>query len=102
MPPVTSTDWLASGGTYYLMAFAWLGSAIGFAVAAMFLGKSYRQQNDGCLLAISNFVLALFGGGVGFFILAKMYPWFIVSSSLFAFLFPALSTWSFVSKQRRS
>lgn len=101
MSPVSSTDWLAAGGTYYLTAFAWLTSAIGFALVAMAIAKSYGQENDGCLLAISNFLLALFGGGVGLILFLRYYPYFIISSALLAILFPAISTWRFVARQRR-
>ena len=93
---IPATDWLARGGTFFLMGFAWIASAVGFALYGTRIAKLRRMENDGCLLAISNVILALLGGGVGYFLAG--YPWFIVTSIIGTLTFPALATWSFIKK----
>ncbi len=96
-----SSDWLARGGTYYVLAFVWILSASFYYVMGIKLGAQTGQPNDGCLIGISNIVLALFGGGIGFLLLIHNYPYFILSSTFCAIGFPASSTLYFATRFRK-
>ncbi len=92
---------LQASAVYGIIVGAWVLSAISFALLALRLGKAKGEDNDGCLLAISNVLLAGFGGGLGFLVLSKTYPLFILSSIAGAILLPALHTIIFLRKRRR-
>lgn len=100
MPPVPASDWLSQGGTYTILGGAWLLSAILWAGYAFRLGKLTSRQNDGCLLAISNFIMALLGGGAGLLIANKTYPMFIFSSVAGTIILPMVSSFVFLRKPR--
>jgi hypothetical protein len=100
-PLVASSDWLARGGTYYVLAFVWIVSAIFYYIMGARLGNQTGQPNDGCLIGICNIILALLGGGFGFLILIHYYPYFILSSIVCAIGFPASATLYFANRFRR-
>jgi hypothetical protein len=93
-------DWLARGGTYYVLAFVWIASALFYYFLATKLGHQAGRPNDGCLYGICNIVLAFFGGGAGFLALIHDYPYFILSSTFGAIAFPSLGTLYFISRVR--
>jgi len=97
---VESTDWLARGGAYYVLAFVWLGSAGYFYYLAAKLGNQIGKSNDGCLYGICNIILALFGGGIGLLALLHHYPFFILSSIISAIAFPTVGTLYIVRRTR--
>ena len=96
-----NSDWLARGGTYYVLAFVWLSSACFYYFLATKLGHQTGSPNDGCLYGICNIVLTFFGGGAGFLILIHNYPYFLLSSTLGAIGFPSLGTLYFLSRARK-
>src|SRR5688572_22765475 len=67
----------------------------------MSAGKTLRSENDGCLVAIGNVVLAFFGGGLGFLLLINYFPYFILSSMAGAIAFRALATNAFIRRARK-
>ena len=95
-----SSDWLARGGTYYVLAFVWIFSAVFYYFLATRLGQQTGSPNDGCLFGICNIVLTFFGGGLGFLALMHSYPYFILSSTFGAVLFPGFATLFFASRAR--
>jgi len=95
---VQSTDWLARGGTYYVLALVWFGSAGFFYFLGAKYGVKSGQPNDGCLYGICNIILALFGGGIGFLLLIHHYPYFILSSCIGAIACPAMGSLYIVAK----
>lgn len=81
-------EWLASGGTYWILGVAWLFGAILFAVSAIRAGAARGEEGDGCALAIGTIVAMSAGGGVGLKI--APYPWFILVALALGLLFPCL------------
>ncbi|RYG43701.1 hypothetical protein EON79_16470, partial [bacterium] len=64
----TSTQWLASGGAYFIMFGQTALVAVVSCWLALQVGKASDAENDGCLLAIANLLLAICGAAVGFFL----------------------------------
>lgn len=95
-------DWLSAGGAYFLLALIWVGAAVGFGVAGIKAGDRVGSPNDGCLLAIGNVVLALLGGGLGFLLMMRFFPYFLLSSLVGAVTLPSLGTLYFLRKTRPS
>ena len=95
-----NSDWLARGGTYYVLAFVWIVSAGFYYFLAAKLGHQTGSANDGCLYGICNIVLAFLGGGIGFLVLIHHYPYFILSSTVGAIAFPSFGTLYFVSRAK--
>jgi len=90
----TGYDWLASGGSYWVIGLSWFLSALFFATVAMRAGKTSGNESDGCLLSICCVLLALFGGGAGLYagLTWVHYPYFIITSLSGAILFPAIGS----------
>jgi len=90
----TGYDWLASGGSYWIIGLSWILSAIFFATVASRAGKNSGSENDGCLLSICCVLLALFGGGAGLYagLFWTKYPYFIVTSLVGSIVFPAIGS----------
>jgi hypothetical protein len=97
---MSGADWLARGGTYYVLAFVWIVSAVFYYFLAAKLGHQIGVPNDGCLYGICNIVLAFLGGGIGFLVLIHHYPYFILSSTLGAVALPSIATLYFASRAR--
>ena len=87
--------------TYALVIGSWLVSAILFAFLSLRLGKHAGEENDGCLLAISNVLLACLGGALGFLALIRFYPYFLFGAIVGTLLLPTLHTLYFLRKRRR-
>lgn len=96
-PP--ATDWIASGGAYWIIGGAWLATAVFFYIIAQKVGKVTRSESDGCLLGICNIVLSLLGGGAGYFL--APYPLFLLTSVAGAVTLPTLATLFFLSRLKR-
>jgi hypothetical protein len=99
---VAPHDWLAEGGTFYVIGLAWAVSAAFFAYVGYLLGRAYGGDSDGCLLLISNVILTLCGGGIGLVLMLRQYPVFVFTSIAGAVIFPAIGTWIFLRKSRRA
>ncbi|CAN5733560.1 hypothetical protein BH11ARM2_BH11ARM2_18370 [soil metagenome] len=81
----SSNEWLAHGGAYFILfgqtglvaaVSAWLGIQT---------GKANGAENDGCLLAIANVMLSIFGAGVGYFIAS--FPIYLLTALAGSLLF---------------
>ncbi len=92
---------LQASAAYSLIIGSWVISAAFFAFLAIKVGKKAGKDNDGCLLAISNVLLAGMGGALGFLLFIRLYPYFVLSSMLGTVLLPALHTLYFARKRRR-
>ena len=91
---------MASGGAFTLIFGQTVASIIVFAIVAVRIGKTAAAEGDGCLLAIANLVLALLGSAIGFF--SAPYPTFVFTSLAGTIALPAVSTFIFSQKIRRS
>lgn len=83
-------EWLASGGSYWILGGAWLLGTVFFVAASLRAGAAHGREADGCMLALGAFVTMTVGGGVGLQI--APYPWFLVTAIGLGLLFPALLT----------
>jgi hypothetical protein len=99
----TGYDWLATGGSYWIIGGAWFLSALFFALTGMRAGKVTGNESDGCLLAICCILLALTGGGIGLYagLFWVAYPYFIVTSLAGAIVFPAVGSAVLGTKMKR-
>lgn len=95
-----SSDWLARGGAYYVLAFVWIVSAGFYYFLADKVGRQAGSPNDGCLYGICNVILAFLGGGIGLLVLIHNYPTFLLSSIFGAIFFPSLGTLYFLSRAK--
>ena len=95
-------DWLSSGGAYAIILIAWVLSAAFFSIYGNQALKQRGVANDGCLLAICCFLLALCGGGVGLFLGLQLshYPTFVITSLIGCILFPAVGSHVLIRKFR--
>lgn len=93
-PQPTGYDWLASGGAYWVIAAAWILSAILFGWRSLRAGNRTEKDNDGCLLAICSIVLTLTGGGMGLYagLALTHYPTFVLTSILGCVLVPGIGS----------
>jgi len=95
----STTDWLATGGAYYVIGAVWTLTAAFFCWTAFRIGRAVHSENDGCLLAICNILLTLFGGGIGLVI--APYPTYLLTSLLGAITFPSVASLFFMSRLQR-
>ncbi len=93
-------DWLARGGTYDVLAFVWIVSAVFYYFLGTKLGQHTGSPNDGCLYGICNILLSFLGGGLGFLALLHNYPYFILSSIFGAVALPSIGTFYMASRAR--
>lgn len=92
-------NWLSSGGAYALLAFIWIGAAVGFGNYGYRLGRRFDSPNDGCLLTAATQVLVLIGGSAGF--LVSGFPWYLLTSAIGAVTFPGLACLYFAWRMRK-
>lgn len=83
----SSGEWLAGGGAYFIVIGQTALVAAISAWLAMQTGKANDAENDGCLLAIANVVLSLFGAGIGFFL--APFPLYLLTALAGSLLFSA-------------
>jgi hypothetical protein len=95
----TGNEWLATGGAYWVIAIQTLITIVFSVYISFQIGKQYRAENDGCLLAIANLLLTLFGAGAGYFI--APFPIFLLTSLIGAVLFPTVWTLLYLRRLRR-
>lgn len=95
----SSTDWMSSGGAYWVLAAEVIGSATFFGCWSLYLGKLTKSENDGCLLSIANVIAAFCGGGIGLFFFR--YPVFVLSTLFGTLALPCVVTSFALSKMRR-
>ena len=89
---------MAAGGAYILLFGQTALIAVVMIVLAFRTGKQARAESDGCLLAITNLILTVFGAGVGFFL--APYPNFVATSFFGAMVLPAIATSLFIRRYR--
>lgn len=59
------TDWLASGGAFFVLGIGWLVILLVAVIAGVLLGKRYGAPQDGCLIGFLNIILSIVAGCVG-------------------------------------
>lgn len=82
------SEWLASGGAYWIIGAAWIVGTVAFVALSLRLGAERRQEADGCVLAIGTFVTMAVGGGIG--LRVASYPWTVLAAIGLGLLFPGL------------
>ena len=92
MQSSAAADWIATGGAYWIIGFAWVLSAAFYYFVAEYVGRMTRTENDGCLLGIMNILLTLGGGGAGLLAFRTQFPLFVATSVLGAITLPAMGT----------
>lgn len=93
------TDWLANGGTYWVLAIQTLLVAAFGVWYGIYVGKLAKAENDGCLLGLMNVVMTLAGAAIGYRF--ADYPTFIFTSLVGAVTLPALVSAFMTLKMKR-
>ncbi len=93
------TDWLAAGGAFTMIFIQTIVCAAVGAFAAFRVGAATNAEADGCLLAITNIILAIVGAGIGYFV--APYPMFVFTAMLGSAALPSIATAILAKRMRK-